>query len=89
MSSSTIADSKVELTHRIHTIRDYAKRMVIKGETLEPEEVADQMACMRDFLTMGEDFGLTQKEMVGLVLGRSSEKTPDCGCHSCNARKEM
>ncbi len=89
MSSSTIADSKQELTHHIHAIRDYAKRMVIKGETLEPDEAANQMACMRDFLTMGEDFGLTQKEMVALVLGQASGKSPNCGCHSCNARNEM
>ncbi len=89
MSNSMLADPKQELIHQIDAIRDYAKRMVTQGETLEPEEAVVQMACMRDFLTMGGDYGLTQKEMVGLVLGQTSQKRPECGCHSCRARKQM
>lgn len=88
MTSSTVADPKLELIHHLHTIRDYAERMVINGEVLEPDEAAYQMACMRDYLTIGEEFGLTQKEMVVLVLVQDSPKERECGCHSCNARKE-
>ena len=88
MSSSMLADPKINLIHQIDTIRDYAKRMVTQGETLEPAEAADQMACMREFLTIGGDYGLTEKEMVCLVLSPASQKSPECGCHSCNARKQ-
>ena len=88
MSSSMLADPKINLAHQIDTIREYAQRMVMQGQTLEPDEAADQMACMRDFLTIGEDYGLTQKEMVGLVLSQASPRSPECGCHSCNARKQ-
>ena len=89
MSNSMLADPKMAMTHQIDVIRDYARRMVMQGETLEPDEAADQMACMREFLTIGGNYGLTEKEMVGLVLGQNSQKRPACGCHSCNARKRM
>ena len=88
MSNSMLADPKIAMTHQIDVIRDYARRMVMQGENLEPDEAADQMACMRDFLTIGGDYGLPQKEMVGLVLSQTSQKSPECGCHSCNARKQ-
>jgi len=87
MSNSILADPKIGLIHQIDTIRDYAIRMVMQGETLEPDEAADQMACMRDFLIIGGDYGLTEKEMVSLVLAQASQNKPECGCHSCNARK--
>lgn len=67
MSSSTLAYPKSDLIHYIDTIRDYAKRTVTEGEVLEADEAANQMACMREFLTIGGEYGLTEKEMVGLV----------------------
>ena len=88
MRSSMLSGPKINLAHHIDTIREYAQRMVIQRQTLEPDEAADQMACMRDFLTIGGDYGLPQKEMVGLVLRQTSQKSPECGCHSCNARKQ-
>ena len=89
MSSSTLADPKAELVHYIDTIRSYAKRMVTEGEVLEAAEAANQMACMGDFLTIGGEYGLTEKEMVGLVLDEASPKKRECGCPSCNSRKQI
>ena len=88
MSSPTLADPKIELIHQIDTLRIYAKRMVMQGEILGPDDAADHKARMQDFLAIGEAYGLTQKEMVGLVLGPTSQNKPECGCHSCNARKQ-
>ena len=89
MSSQTLTDPKHELIHQIAALRSYGERMVMQGESLSPDEVADHQACMQDFLAIGADYGLTQKEMVGLLLGQSSPKGRECGCHSCNARKQM
>lgn len=88
MSSHTLADPKIELIHHVDAIRDYGRRMVLEGETLSSVETADLEARMRNFLAIGENYGLTQKEMVGLVLGQSSSKKAECGCHSCNVRKQ-
>ena len=88
MGSSMIADPKLELIHQIDAIRDYAKRMVLKGETLSIDEAADLESLMRDFMSIGGDYGLTSKEMVGLVLNQSPKVKRECGCHSCNARKQ-
>ena len=84
-----LADPKIELIHQIDTLRRYAKRMVMKGEILGPDDAVDHKARMRDFLAIGEAYGLTQMEMVCLVLDPASQKRPECGCHSCNARKQM
>ena len=89
MSNSMLADPKIELTHQIDIIRGYAQRMVMQGEALIPDEAADQRVRMQDFLAIGEAFGLTPKEMVGLVLSQESQKESACGCHSCNARNQM
>ena len=89
MSSSMLADPKLELIHQVDTLRGYAERIVIQGETLSLDEAADQKAHMQDFFAAGEAYGLTQKEMVGLLLGQSSQKERECGCHSCNARKQV
>ena len=89
MSSPTLADPKLELIHQIDTLRGYAKTLVMQGEILGPDEAADHKARMQDFLAVGEAYGLTQREMVGLVLGQVSHNKPECGCHSCNARKQM
>ena len=89
MSSSMLADRKLELIHQVDTLRGYADRIVIQGETLSFDEAADQKARMQDFLSAGEVYGLTQKEMVKLVLSQTSQKAPECGCHSCNARARM
>ncbi len=89
MSSSTITDPKRELIHQIDAIRDYAKRMVLEGETLGVDEAADLDSRMREFMSIGGDYGLTSKEMVGLVLNQSPKEKRECGCYSCNARKQM
>ena len=69
MSSSTLPYPKAELIHYIDIIREYAKRMVTEGKVLEADEVANQMPCMREFLTISGEYGLMEKKMVGLVLG--------------------
>ncbi len=89
MSSSILAYPKPELIHYIDTIRDYAKRMLTEGEVLEADEAANQMAYTRDFLTTGGEYGLTEKEMVDLVLGEASPKKLECSCPSCNARQQI
>ena len=89
MGSSMLADPKIELNHRIDTLRGYAERMVMQGETLSPDEAAEHKAYMQEFMATGGEYGLTQKEMVGLLLDQTSQKVPDCGCHSCKARKQM
>ena len=89
MSSSTLADPKIELIHQIDSLRGYAERVVMEGEILGPDDAADHKASMQEFLATGAAYGLTQKEMVGLVLDQTSQKRPECGCHSCNARKQI
>ena len=86
MSSSMLADPKLEWIHQVDTLRGYAQTLVIQGQTLGPDEAADQKARMQDFLSAGEVYGLTQKEMVNIILSQTSQKGPECGCHSCNAR---
>ena len=63
--------------------------MVTEGEVLEADEAANQIACMREFLTIGGEYGLEEKEMVDLVLGGASPKKLECSCPSCNARQQI
>ena len=89
MSSSTLAHPKAELIHYVDTISDYANRMVTEGKVIKAYEAANQMACMREFLTISGEYGLREKGMVGMVLGEASPKKREYGCPSCNARQQI
>ena len=86
MQGIDIANPKEVVVQQLTTLRGYANRVVLHGETLTDSESADQTAAMEQFLAVGESYGLTPKEMVGQVLGDLSLKNRDCGCHSCRSR---
>jgi hypothetical protein len=88
MKDATFAEVKETMKDNPAVLRTYAGRVVLHGEILDPSEEADQAACMSQFLTTGETFQLTHKEMVDLVLEGLFHQKRECGCHSCRTRQE-
>jgi|ETNmetMinimDraft_2_1059921.scaffolds.fasta_scaffold113696_2 hypothetical protein len=87
MASSIAMVPKKEMALHCAALREYAGRVVARGEELTPCESDDQAERMREFLAMGSSFRLTYKEIVRLIYdGLFSEKR-GCDCPGCAARK--
>jgi hypothetical protein len=74
------------MARQLSILREYACKAILDGNSLAPDEEADQADRMREFLATGESFSLTEKEMVDLVYGGLFRNRRECGCHSCRAR---
>ena len=89
MKDATLSEIKETMVRQLAVLRTYASRVVLHGESLAPDEEADQAACMSQFLATGEAFQLTHREMVDLVLNGLFHKKRECGCHSCRTRERV
>ena len=83
MTTQTCIDPRIALAEHLETLRGYATRVVLHGETLTPGEEDDRARRMDEFLAIGEAFRLTEKEIVGLLYGQLFVPKRGCGCHSC------
>ncbi len=87
MTNVVTIDLRESIAQDRLVLREYARRSVVHGEELAPNEAADQTRRMEAFLAVGGSFNLTYKEMVHQIYdGLDSEKR-ECGCHSCRSRR--
>lgn len=67
MTSLILVDPKDLMAQHPAALRDYARRVMVHGENLSPEEEGDKDRRMEEFLTAGRSFRLTDREMVSLI----------------------
>ena len=86
MASAALHDSRQKVTDHLEALQGYAQKTLVDGDALSSSEAADKSARLSEFVTLGNSFKLTVKEMVVLILGEISYHPAGCGCHSCAAR---
>jgi hypothetical protein len=86
VTNPTLVDPKEVMARKLSVLRRYASKAILHGNSLAPDEEADQLDHMREFLATGESFSLTEKEMVDLIYSGLFRSRQKCGCHSCRAR---
>ena len=86
MTTLSVSDSRETVAEHLSTLREYAQRVLEKGEVLTESEEADKAHRMREMLSIGTSFKLTENEMVGLVLKDVHTRKPRCGCPICRER---
>ena len=75
------------MARHLEQLRDYAKRIIVDGERLDPDEEYDRMYRMREFLSIGASFKCTGGELASLLYNGLFEIKRGCGCFSCKMRK--
>ena len=86
MQDLRLANPKDVMVQQLATLRGYASMVLLHGESLSDHQMSDHAVTMQQFLTVGESYDLTPKEMVELVLGEVFMDKRECGCHSCKSR---
>lgn len=69
MASPVSADQANLFFEHLATLRQYAQRVFVNQELLNPNEQADKLTRMREFLDVGELCEFTERHLVILVLG--------------------
>ena len=72
----------------LESLREYAKRVIFRGDSLTRAEELDKKARMALLMAIGRAFKLTDKEMVGLMLEGTQRGPRRCGCPDCHGRRE-
>ena len=67
MSSPTSTDRIEQFFHHLAILKEYAKRVIVSGNPLTPEEEQDRADRIQEFLHIGLPFDLTEKEMVTIL----------------------
>ena len=67
MSSPTSTDRIEQFFHHLAILKEYAKRVIVSGNPLTPEEEQDRADRIQEFLNIGLSFDLTEKEMVTIL----------------------
>ncbi len=88
MASTASRDLKATFTEYLEKLRVYAKRVILRGDSLTDAEELDKKARMGLLLAIGRGFRLTNKEMAALVLEGTLKEQGRCGCPSCRSRSE-
>jgi hypothetical protein len=90
MSTVSVVDPKALVVEHVATLREYAKRVLLRQGSLTPLEEDDRASRLREFLAIGSSFKLTHREMVVLLFrGLMGPKPgmPSCGCPTCRERQ--
>ena len=87
MTTPALKDPKKTAEEHVEKLRDYARKVLVHGETLTEEEEADRADRMVEFHAIGNSFKLTDHEMVvvlykGLLTGKRL-----CGCPTCRQKR--
>jgi hypothetical protein len=67
LSASTSTDHIEQFFHHLAALKQYAQRILVKGDTLTENEEADKSHRMTEFLQIGNSFDLSEKEMVTIL----------------------
>lgn len=87
MAELTTRDPRELMGEHAEALREYARRALVQGESLSPEEEEDKAARAREFMALGSTFKLTERELVGLVFRGLFREARRCNCWSCRARR--
>lgn len=85
MTTCVSADPKELMAYHVISLTEYARRAILTGEVLTPDEEEDKAACLREFMAVGTSFKCTEKELVKLLLKGALGRKRDCGCFNCRA----
>ena len=80
MTTATLADPLKSMAHDESALKAYAQRVIAQGEALSPDEEAERVYLMREFMFLGVAFGCTEHELVFLVLKECFETPRNCEC---------
>ncbi|MBM3934065.1 MAG: hypothetical protein FJ319_07155 [SAR202 cluster bacterium] len=86
---TTIADSqdlKELVAEHLSVVRAYARRVMLRNDSLTDAEEADKTRRMKELLAIGNCFKLTEYELVGQVYRDTLRPKRGCGCPTCRTR---
>jgi hypothetical protein len=86
MSTLLATDPKELMGRHLLALKEYARRVFDRGETLTALEEDDRGERLREFMAIGRSFRLTAREMVGLVYRDTFAGKRGCGCPRCPAK---
>ena len=86
MANAALHDSRQKVADHLEVLQGYAQKALVDGDALSRSEAAGKSARLSEFVTLGNSFKLTMREMVVLILGDISHQPTGCGCHSCASR---
>ena len=87
MNTRMLANTEGELAQHLMLLKEYARRVIGRGESLTAGEDSDRARRMAEFLTTGESLTLTEREMVALIYDGIHRNKKECGCHSCRTKE--
>ena len=67
MTNLMLVDKKRLMARHPAALREYARRVIVHGEYLAPDEEGDKDRRMEEFLATGRSFRLTDREMVAII----------------------
>ena len=88
MTFTASRDLKVTFTEYLESLRVYAKRVILRGDSLTRAEELDKKTRMDLLLAIGRSFKLTKKEMVAMMLEGNRQGPLSCNCTTCRARRD-
>ena len=88
MASPALYESHQKVADHLEALRGYARKAIVDDEPLSRLEQADKSVRLSEFVTLGNSFKLTVKEMIALILSdiRHEPTASGCGCHTCASR---
>ena len=76
MSTTVLADPTQAMAEHQRHLKTYANRLIVRGESLRPEEEIDQKSRLKEFLALGMSFRL-HTERIGYTAVRRSFPTEE------------
>ena len=89
MTSLALTDTKGLMAQHVASVKEYARRVVLQGESLALYEEDDRAYRMQEFVAAGSSFRLTEKEMVLLIYRGLFEVKRGCDCPTCRSRESV
>ena len=86
MTTLVATDPRELMEQQRATLRRYAKRTIVREDSLSAHERYDVAQRIEEFMAIGSSFKLTKKEMVILLLREVFPKGRKCGCPGCRAK---
>ena len=75
--------AKEVIANNVRLLREYATRTVLQGCVLKPEEELQHIKAMAELRVKVGGFGVTEKELIHLVLKGLDSQDEPCGCDGC------
>ena len=79
-------DPREIVAEHLETLRAHSTKILVNDEQLTEEESADKADRFEELQALCASFGVTEKEIVTLVLKQMMREPKRCGCPTCRAR---